>query len=251
MKNSILVTVAVWSVGLASANAMLIAFDNFDYGDGSLVPNGGWANHSGTAGDLLVSGGQAVVQHGVPSEDANLAFAAVAGDIYYGIDFSVDDLGAPIAGTDNEYFAHFKDSGFNFAARLDVVAPTGGGDFSVGIASDDSTADALWATDLLFATTYRAVVRYNQDANIAELWIDAALETDTSILGADQPDPGDTITQFALRQSDSDENETVRVDGLVIGTTFADVVAAVPEPGTLALLCLGGMIAFLRHRFYG
>jgi hypothetical protein len=220
------------------SHATVLAFDNFDYPDGSLVPNGGWTNHSGASGDLLVSSEQVVVQHGTPSEDANLAFATTAGDVYYGIDFSVDAISAPTWGTDNEYFAHFR-TGFNFTARLDVVGPTGVGDFSVGIASDDSTADAIWATDLTFGTTYRAVVRYDQDGNQAQLWINAALESDTSILGDDQSDPGDTIDSFALRQSDSDNNETVRVDGLVVGMTFDDVVSAVPEPTSIVLLFVG------------
>ena len=86
----------------------VIVSDDFTYGDGSLVPNGGWTTGSGNAGDLLVSSGQAVVQHGTPSEDARQSFTANAGgDIFYALDFSVDDLGAPydIAGTDNEYFS--------------------------------------------------------------------------------------------------------------------------------------------------
>ncbi|MCZ6683068.1 MAG: hypothetical protein O7B26_07780, partial [Planctomycetota bacterium] len=124
--------VAICLTSANKAGATVLASDDFDYPDGSLVPNGGWANHSGTAGDLLVSSGQAVVQHGVPSEDANLAFTPVAGNIYFGIDFSVDDLGAPYSGTDNEYFAHFRTEPFDFSARLDVVPPTGAGDYSVG-----------------------------------------------------------------------------------------------------------------------
>lgn len=226
------------SAGVAQAD--VIVYDNFDYADGSLVGNGGWANHSGTAGDMLVSGGRVVVEHGVPSEDANLAFSAVAGNIYYGIDFSVDDLGDIYRGTDFEYFAHFR-TGLNFSARLDVVVGNAGGDYTVGIASDESTADATWYMDLTFGTTYRAVVRYDQDANIAQLWIDATMESDGSILGQDRTDPGDSVVSFALRQSDSTENETIRVDGLVVGTTFNDVVnsVAVPEPTTLGFLVFG------------
>ena len=202
----------------------VIASDGFDYSDGSLVPNGGWANHSGTAGDLLVSSGQAVVQHGAPSEDANLAFTPVSGNIYFAFDFTVIDPGSPISGTDNEYFAHFKDAGSNYSARVDIVPPSGSGDYSVGIASDESAADAVWATDLTYGTTYRAIVRYNQDTNIAELWIDATSDSDTSILGEDRSDPGDTVSAFALRQSDSDLNEGIQVDNLMIGGTFNDVL---------------------------
>ena len=109
----------------------VIASDGFAYPDGSLVPNGGWANHSGTAGDLMVSSGQVLVQHGTPSEDANLSFTSISGNVYFAFDFSVIDLGNPFSGTDNEYFAHFKDAGNGFAARLDIVPPTGGGDFQL------------------------------------------------------------------------------------------------------------------------
>ncbi|MBT8289042.1 MAG: T9SS type A sorting domain-containing protein [Flavobacteriaceae bacterium] len=207
--------------------AILPLFDDFTYPDGSLVPNGGWASHSGTLGDLLVSSGQAVVQHGAPSEDVNLAFAPVAGNVYFGIDVTVNDQGTPIPGTDNEYFAHFKDSGFNFAARLDIVPPTGGGDFTFGISSANSTADAVWATDLSYGVSYRVIVRYNQDENIAELWIDASSESDTSILGIDEANPGDVIESFALRQSDSDLNESILVDNLVVSETFNEATLSI------------------------
>ena len=108
----------------------VILSEGFSYADGSLVGNGGWARESGTAGDFQVTSGQAVVQHGAPSEDVKLPFSSVEGDLYVGFDFSVDDLGAPYSGSDNEYFAHL-----DFKARMDIVPPSGSGDYSVGIAS--------------------------------------------------------------------------------------------------------------------
>ena len=71
---------------------------------------------------------KAVVQHGAPSEDVKLPFSSVEGGLYVGFDFSVDDLGAPYSGSDNEYFTHL-----DFKARMDVVPPSGSGDYSVGI----------------------------------------------------------------------------------------------------------------------
>ncbi len=197
----------------------------FSYPDGSLVGNSDWETTSGNAGDLLVTSGQITVQHGTPSEDVALPFTAVTGDLFYSFDMSIADLGSPYSGTDNEYFAHFRGVDNTFLARLDVVPPSGAGDFSLGIATNASTAEATWATDLLYGTVYRVTVRYDQDTNIAQLWVDAASETDTSILGLDGTDPGEVIASFAFRQSDSSLNEGIVVDNLIISETFAQTLS--------------------------
>jgi hypothetical protein len=41
-------------------------------------------------------------------------------------------------------------------------------------------------------------------------------------------DPGFTVEGFALRQSDSTENETIRVDNLIISNACQDVFADCP-----------------------
>lgn len=243
---------AIVLMGGQTVNADILGVENFNYADGALTGNASWTDHSGTAGQLQVVNGEVVVlEDGSLSEDANMLFTASPGGVvYYGLDFSVDDLGTPYpAGTDNEYFAHFREDGsFNFAARVDIVAPTAGGDFSVGIASDDSTADAVWGTDLTFGTTYRLVVGYDQDINQAQLWIDPTAIGDTSILGDDQTDPGDPVDSFGLRQSNSDGDETIRIDGIVIANDFDSVISAVPEPGSAAVLALAGLCVIARRR---
>jgi hypothetical protein len=226
MKKSLMLTASILVVA-AVALAAVIVSDDFSYPDGSLVGNGTWFNHSGTAGDLMVVSGQAVVEHGTPSEDATLPFTPNAGgNLYFSFDFSVDDPGAVIGGGDYEYFAHFKDDGFGFRARMDIVEASGGGDYTVGISSTGSTADATWGWDLTYGVTYNVVARYDQTANIAQLWIDPTADTDVSITGTDQDDPGTIITGFALRQSDSSNNETVRVDNLVVSDSCVDVFDA-------------------------
>ena len=195
--------------------------DSFDYPDGPLVSSSNWNNFSGTEGDLLVADGKALVQHGTPSEDAGVSFGAVEGVLYYAFDFSVNNPGESIFGGDYEYFAMFKDDGFSYRARIDIVeANIQGNDFSIGISSVGSTADAVWPDDLSFETNYRVTVKYDQNLNIAQLWINASSETDTSILGEDESDPGTTITQFGLRQSDSSQNEGILIDNLSISQTF-------------------------------
>jgi len=213
----------------SGASAAVLASDSFSYPDGSLVGNGGWANHSGTLGDLLVANGQAVVMHGVPSEDANLAFTPATGTIYFSFEFSVDDLGAPWAGTDSEYFAHFMPAvGFTYMTRVDIVPPTGGGDFTIGLSTGTSTAEAIWATDLNYGVVYHMVGSYNQNTNISQVWIDPSGLNPPSILGFDGTDPGVEMAMFALRQSDSTLNETVRVDNLIVADSCEDVFSECP-----------------------
>jgi hypothetical protein len=199
--------------------------DNFSYSNGSLISASSWSTFSGTEGDLIVSDGQALVQHGTPSEDASVAFNSVVGSIYYAFDFTVNAAEA-ISGGDYEYFSVLKDDGYNYRGRLDIVnANTEGNDFTVGISTIGSTADTVWASDLSFGNTYRATVKFDQDTNIAQLWIDASSESDTSISGNDETDTGTTITQFGLRQSDSSVNESILVDNLNIAQTFNETLS--------------------------
>lgn len=212
----------------------VILSEGFSYADGSLVGNGGWARESGTAGDFQVTSGQAVVQHGAPSEDVKLPFSSVEGDLYVGFDFSVDDLGAPYSDSDNEYFTHL-----DFKARMDIVPPSGSGDYSVGISSATSTAEATWDSDLTFGTVYRAIIKFDQTTGTAQLWIDPSTTSDTSISGS--ATSAFSVGEFELRQSDSSENETVRVDDLMIGETFNDVLTFVAS--TTPEISIGGITA--------
>tara|TARA_Y100000385_G_scaffold275958_1_gene321089 strand:+ start:7525 stop:9609 length:2085 start_codon:yes stop_codon:yes gene_type:complete len=200
--------------------------DNFSYNNGSLITSPSWNNFSGTEGDLVVTDEQVLVQHGSSSEDASVAFNSVTGAVYYAFDFTVN-AGEPISGGDYEYFALLKDDGYNYRARLDIVnANTEGNDFTVGISTIGSTADAVWASDLSFGTSYRATVKFDQDLNIAQLWIDASSESDTSISSTDESDPGTTITQFGLRQSGSSINESILIDNLNVAQTFSETLAS-------------------------
>lgn len=218
MKKNYFLTLATILITAVSFGQVIISED-FSYTDGSLVGNSTWENVSGTAGDFLVASGKAVVQHGTPSEDVKIPFTSVTGDVYAGFDFSVDALGAPYktTGSDYEYFTHF-----GFKARMDIIPGTNGGDYTIGISSSTSTAEANWATDLTFGQTYRAILKFDQVTGTAQVWIDPSASTDTSISGTDTG--AATLISFDLRQSDSEENETVRVDNLMIGQTFSNVL---------------------------
>ena len=193
--------------------------ETFTYSDGSLLGNSSWTHHSGPSGDLLVTSSQAVVSHAL-FEDINLPFTSVAGNLYFAFDMTVQDPGNSITGTDNEYFAHFKDSDAGFFARVDLSSPTATGDYVVGISTISTEADVTWPADLTYGTTYRVTVKFDQDEIIAELWLDAVTETDPSIISDDELGSNAAIASFAFRQSDSADNETILVDNLKIGQTF-------------------------------
>jgi hypothetical protein len=74
----------------------------------------------------------------------------------------VNDASA-ITGSDTEFFAHFKDAGSNFAARLDVVSASRSSDFSIGLATDSSVADSTLnesacIDNLVIGTSFNDVV---------------------------------------------------------------------------------------------
>jgi len=197
--------------------------EEFDYQDGELSSKDNWTVFSGNGYDIDVNSGKALVKHvsGQSGKDLFVSIPSVNGTLYYSFDVAVVDPGTgPIAGGDYEYFAMLKDDEFGYRARVDVVAPTAAGDYTLGLSTKNSSADLNWTSDLTYGLTYRVTVMYDQDSNIAKLWVDATAESDTSIIGTDEADPGTSITQFALRQSTSSVNETIIIDNLKIGETF-------------------------------
>ena len=244
MKTFLSALVTVSTFGVMQAGAVVYFNEPFSYPDGSLTTvSGDWSTHSGTAGQIQVIS-ESITLMDSQSEDVNrpLGATVTTGSVFGAFDFSVT-AGAPVGGTDFEYFAHFGNGTSDFTARMDVVAPSGGGDFSVGI-SATSTAQATWATDLSFGVTYQAVIGYNRDSGIPTLWIDPASEASTSISGfADTND----VEGFYFRQSNSSANETIVIDNLTVASTFNEATG-IPEPAGFALVGLGGILLVLRRR---
>lgn len=238
----VLTTAILLGFVAASANAVILADENFDRPDGSLVgtsptpgPGGTWANHSGTEGDLLISSGQALVQHGAPSEDAHTPFAAQSSGVLEAVfDITVSD-DAPIGGGDYEYFAHFMPEGsFSFRSRLDIVPATSGGDYTLGISTGGGTAESIFPSDFGYGVSVNVTLGFDFDTGLSSVTVGGTTITSTSAY------LGETLDSFALRQSDSSNNETILVDNLL--------VSQIPEPSTLALIGLGGLAMAFRRR---
>lgn len=207
-----LVSVLLFGFIAASADPMTpsLISETFSYSDGNLVGNGGWTNHSGTGSLIQVISEQAIVTHGSGSrEDANRSFDEVnSGVVAATFEISVDDLGSPYSGSNNQYFLHFKD-GNTFTTRVAIVEPTSFGDYSLGIASQTDNY-AVTTTDFNFGETVPIYIAFDIDIGQATMTIGA--ETLTGAIAG----TGKTISEIALRQGDSSEDETIRIDSIEV-----------------------------------
>ena len=227
-----------------------IITENFDYADGNLTDNPAWTAHSGATGlPISVSSSAATLSHGSGSrEDANIAFPLTnSGTISAVFTLTVNDT-APISGADSEYFAHFGTGGGasgasvgDFVGRLDVVPPTDSVnfDYSLGISSVTSSAEATYGTDFTFGDSITVRLDFNLDTGLTSLTVNAGTTTTPAAAGG----AGTDVTAFTLRQSNSSSDESITIDSLVISDS-----TAVPEPSTALLGGLALLGLFRRRR---
>ena len=222
------------SVFAGGASASVIGSEDFSYPDGALTSAVGtqWVGHSGTPGTLPVAGGAAVVSQDSGSEDAHLIFGEIDSGVLSAT-FDVVVTANAISGSDFEYFAHFMTDGtFNFGARLDVVAPSGSGDYTFGIATFSSTAETTLGTDFSFGDVVPVTLEFDFATGLASVSAGGDTAVSTTV------DLGASFDSFALRQSNSSSDETITVDNIVI----------TPEPASMALVGLGSLMMVGRRR---
>jgi len=225
--------------------------ESFSYPDGTaLNSTANWANFSGTVNEITVNSGKIVISDS-QTEDIEVAFSTpnITGDIYASFDFSVADPPS-YTGTTFSYFFLFKPlSSNNFRAKVYIAAFSASG-FKPGISSGSSTAEILWAQDLSYATTYRMTVKYNTTTGLSQMWIDAVLETDTSISTTTASTVTD-IDAVAFRQSSASPDQSITIDNLKVATSFANTLSTdvsdeatfsiYPNPTSTDIVIITGM----------
>jgi hypothetical protein len=239
MKKTFLALTAFVGIAL-SAHAVPVYSDTFSYADGALVTvsggsPAGWYTHSGSAGQLQVVGGQAVVG-GSNGEDVshyltNAAFPTGfvdgpgGGRVY--ASFTMNMTALPV-GSGGTYFFHFRDQAtFQFRAR--TWAATNGaaaGTYRIGVSAAGNSPVYI-AQDIPLNETHKVVVRWDQSVTNATLWLDPGCEN-TSVNTATSADtalPGAfTNYNVCLREGSSSQNAgTMNFDNLLVGTAYSDV----------------------------
>ena len=274
MRRFAAVMAVVLSVLLISTSANASSFIDDDFNQpafvpGNLVGQQSWDTHSGTGYPVQVLPGSICydeqvpgdgfieLTHGVDSrEDVNklLGVTMGPGDKWYA-GFCVV-VWAPEPLQDDNYFAHFKTSGTYYANKVfDGPANTPGNDFTFGFqaAGGGEDASVFWTEDFQYGTCHRIITSYEYDTGIGEMWVDPICE-----LGPDgNPKITDTgysanaLEAYAFRQDNyyPDPDPTQWVDSLDVATTWAEAcVVCVPEPVTLSLLVVGGLLVMRRRR---
>ena len=124
-----------------------------------------------------------------------------------------------------QYFAHFLGNGNNRGRLFILTNGAAPGAFRLGIASASATASITNLTDLSTNTDHRVVIRYVLNPASTTLWLNPSAETDSSVSATDSA-TAIAMTAFAFRQTTGEGN--LFVDDLVVGSTFSDLIAAVP-----------------------
>lgn len=223
-------------------HATVLLDEPFTYPDGSLTNNPGWVTHSGTGSPIQVANGSISLVQGAGSrEDDNHALGSTmgAGDTwFYAFDLSVSSGSATV------YFAHFMTNSTTFNARL-FVTPLASFDYTLGISGSSTLATSM-PTGFGFGATNRVIMSYDFGTGGINLWVNTTSLSSPSLTTTGIA--GDLVSAIGFRQAGTDSTELI--DNLLVGTSALDV-GLVPEPSTVMLASLGGLVlltAVRRHR---
>ena len=212
------------AIGLVTARAEVVLEESFTYDDGPIVVQAAdtWKNHSGSSAQAEVYEGQLILtQSGSEDFHAKLAGGpykkSSGGTMYASFDVEFTEL--PIGG--GSYFAHFRDDGFGYRARI-IAQTTGaeGGAFRIGASSMGKQSTALVENDLHLDTVYKVVIAMSLVDASTTLWIDP---DDDAAGGVTTTDNGSAVdvTGFAVRQAKN--IGAMLIDNLKAGTSLGDV----------------------------
>ena len=221
---------------LLTVRSEVVLEESFNYDDGSIVVLAAetWKNHSGGREQTEVIDGQLELTQ-ANSEDFHAKLAGEpfkqnrGGTMYASFDVEFTEL--PSGG--GSYFAHFRDDGFGYRARV-IAQTTGaeGGAFRIGVSSKGKSSTAVVDNDLHLETVYKVVIAMSVADASTTLWIDPDDDLAAGVTTTDNGSAVD-VTGFAFRQAN--DIGVMLIDNLKVGTSFSDVTDS-GGSNTLAIL---------------
>jgi hypothetical protein len=224
----------------------IVLNDSFAYDEvGPLITNSVqvWQNHSGSpVGGLTAGLGWATVTS-AQGEDVNALLLggpyAQTGTATLYSSFTLNYSTLPSEG--GAYFAHFKDSGSGFGAR--VYASTlnaAAGKYRVGIGNGGGVTNttAQFPVDLSTSSNYTIVTRYAPSNGVATLWVNPTGEKSASVTDMVTSPYLLNVVAYAFREAA--EEGTLMAGNLKVGTSFAAV--ALPSPNLNVLISDGNAV---------
>ncbi len=264
---------AVFGISLLafSTNAALFFSDDFStYADGNLVGQNGWAQQGAsatlplqiTSGRLQIPGGQTV-----DNQDALKSFGATitqpaSGTASYFFGLQLNLSSAPAA--NSSYFAALYDGSSFFNFRI-AAKDNGAGQFLLGGRPNGQTGYpfGFGTLGLSYNTPHVLIVEADLVAgaqnDVIKLFVDPtstdlssqtpyATSTWNGVNGVTDPTAlsGLLISQFGNATGTTTAGSDIGI--VAAGDSFPEVVTAVPEPSTLALIGVGLASALLLRR---
>ncbi|MBX3283413.1 MAG: VCBS repeat-containing protein [Acidobacteria bacterium] len=244
------------------APAAPLFVEDFNYAPGALLTDNGWSAHSGSGTNAIAVVSPGLTLAGYPSsgignaaalttsgEDDNHPFAPQSsGSVYAAFLVNISDASVTSPGG---YFFHFGPDpiGSTFRGRVFAVKD-GSNNLAFGISVAATTvAGGLTLTPFNYSlgTTYLVVVKYNIVSGAGNDTVDLFVSTTVpgtepapTVSSADVS-PGDiTPASVAVRQGTSSTSPTLQIDGIRVGTSWADVTQASTPANTQHVLDYNG-----------
>ncbi len=214
------------SFSLSTTNSLYLA-------DGSP-----WTHASGGFFQILVSNSAALI---FPQSNGENVARALTNGPYQGSNgvvlysgFTVNFKSLPkFNGGDN--FAQFRDSASGITWRARVIASTNNaapGQFRFGLANNSGFQSAQYSKDLNLNQKYVVVTRCNFATGEGWLWLNPISETGSENIAATDNLTSSQGGQYGIRQTTA--SGYLELDNLVVATSFASVLPALPS-GTVTI----------------